>query len=24
LQQLHDGRWTSCSRTQNLGALPEL
>jgi peptide/nickel transport system ATP-binding protein len=24
LQQLQDGRWTSCTRTQNLGALPEL
>jgi oligopeptide/dipeptide ABC transporter ATP-binding protein len=24
LQQLKDGRWSSCTRTQNLGALPEL
>jgi oligopeptide/dipeptide ABC transporter ATP-binding protein len=24
LQQLQDGRWTSCTRAQNLGALPEL
>lgn len=24
LQQLQDGRWTSCTRTQNLGALPKL
>ena len=24
LQQLQDGRWTSCTRTQNLGALPQL
>jgi oligopeptide/dipeptide ABC transporter ATP-binding protein len=24
LQQLKDGRWTSCTRTQNLGALPKL
>jgi oligopeptide/dipeptide ABC transporter ATP-binding protein len=24
LQQLKDGRWTSCTRTQDLGALPEL
>jgi oligopeptide/dipeptide ABC transporter ATP-binding protein len=24
LQQLRDGRWTSCTRTQNLGALPEI
>jgi len=23
LHQLHDGRWTSCTRTQNLGALPK-
>lgn len=23
LQQLADGRWTSCTRTQNLGALPK-
>ena len=24
LQQLKDGRWSSCTRTQNLGVLPEL
>jgi oligopeptide/dipeptide ABC transporter ATP-binding protein len=24
LQQLKDGRWTSCTRTQNLGALPKI
>lgn len=24
LQQLTDGRWTSCTRTQNLGALPKI
>lgn len=24
LQQLQDGRWTSCTRTQNLGALPQI
>jgi peptide/nickel transport system ATP-binding protein len=24
LQQLQDGRWSSCTRTQNLGALPKL
>jgi oligopeptide/dipeptide ABC transporter ATP-binding protein len=24
LQQLKNGRWSSCTRTQNLGALPEL
>jgi hypothetical protein len=23
LHQLQDGRWTSCTRTQNLGALPK-